>query len=180
MSVAHLLLFDIWQLFWSQSGLDASHHWLMVQTLQMARKPIMIHCEMWTVSLHRLSWAVFAKPFTSISPKNSVTIAAVKKKLRSAATETKEFGDFVQLTFYLDTINWRWRMREEECWKWITLILDTYLQRMVSRISTWLWFNCPTQLLSYEWVMECICWNPDFFPHNNKVCFACSLNKHLV
>ena len=32
----------------------------------------------------------------------------------SAAIKTKEAWDFVQLTFNLDTRNWRWRMRAEE------------------------------------------------------------------
>lgn len=66
---------------------------------------------MWTVSLSRDSKALFAQPFTSISPK-TLTIAAVREKMRSAAIKTKEAWDFVQLTFNLDTINWRWRMKE--------------------------------------------------------------------
>lgn len=33
----------------------------------------------------------------------------------SAAIKTKEAWDFVQLTFNLDMINWRWKMRAVEC-----------------------------------------------------------------
>lgn len=62
-----------------------------------------------------VSKAVFAKPLSSISPKTLCVTTGVVREKMSAGIKTKEAWDFVQLTFNLDTINWRWRMRAVEC-----------------------------------------------------------------
>lgn len=65
------------------------------------------------MSLHRDGQALFAE---ITHPQTCVPIAvAVSEKMKSATIKHRDVWDFAQLTFNLDVINWRWRIREEEC-----------------------------------------------------------------
>lgn len=77
-----------------------------------------------TASIHRVSQAVFAKIIHIHLSSNSTVRGndcsggssererereSERKKMRSATIRRKEVWDFVQLTFNLGAINWRWR-----------------------------------------------------------------------
>lgn len=109
---------------------------------KFCKSPSIEECGQWVC---RVSQSVLAKSLISISPQTCVTIPAVSEKLRSATIKTKEVWDFVQLTSNLDTISWKWRMREEQCKvDYPHSVLRGWY--FLSRLSTWFWLGDKFQI----------------------------------
>lgn len=113
-----IVIWHLTTLFISSQGKMQSHHSLMLmQTSWKGHYVPLRTCgqrvftELAELCLRNHSRPSLLKLHTPLH----ITIAEAREKIRSAAIKTKEVWEFVQLTFNLDTITWRWTMKEEEC-----------------------------------------------------------------